>query len=418
MKNHNQSAVTMHPDTQAIHAGRINDEQFGSLATPLYQTSTFIFKDAEQGGQRFAGEEKGYIYTRLGNPTTRQLEQRLAVLEDMEDAAATATGMAAVSGALLANLQAGDHVIASQAIYGCSFALLNHQLTRYGIEVSFVDMTDHQAVEAAVQPNSKVIFLETPINPTLVVIDLEFIGNFAKRHDLLSIVDNTFLTPLLQQPVKFGIDIVVHSATKYLNGHGDVVAGIICSSAEMIENIKLTTLKDMGGTISPHDAWLILRGLKTLPVRMARHCSNAQQIAEFLQKQDKIKTVYYPGLAGHQGNQFIGKQMKQAGGVIAFELNGSLEDGKTFINQLNLFSIAVSLGDAESLIQHPASMTHSPYSPEERQQAGISDGLIRISVGLEDADDLIADLQAALDRLKIESILQTDLTETVAVAVS
>jgi methionine-gamma-lyase len=303
-------------------------------------------------------------------------------------------------------LQAGDHLIASKALYGCSYALINHQLAKFAIEVTFVDMTDHDAVENAVRDNTKLVFLETPINPNLIVIDLEFIAQFAQKHSLISIVDNTFLTPILQQPGKFGIDIVVHSATKYLNGHGDVVAGIVCGSAQMIENIKLTTLKDIGGTISPHDAWLILRGLKTLPIRMDRHCKNAQQIAEFLAKQSKIKQVFYPGLKSHQGHQFIGKQMSQAGGVIAFELNGSLEDGKQFINQMKLFSIAVSLGDAESLIQHPASMTHSPYTPQERAEAGISDGLIRISVGLEHVGDLIEDIAQSLDMLQVKEMIK------------
>jgi len=259
-------------ETKAIHAGRINDEQFGSLATPLYQTSTFIFENAQQGADRFAGEEEGFIYSRLGNPTTRQLEMRVAAMEGMEDAAATATGMGAVSGALLSYLQAGDHMIASKAIYGCSYALISHMLTRFGIEVTFVDMTDMDAFRHAIKTNTKLVFLETPINPNMVVLDLDAISNIAKQHDLISVVDNTFLTPILQQPGEFGIDIVVHSATKYLNGHGDVVAGIICGASEMINHIKMTVLKDIGATMSPHDAWLILRGIKTLPIRMAKCC--------------------------------------------------------------------------------------------------------------------------------------------------
>lgn len=389
-----------HIETQAIHSGRINDEQFGSLATPLYQTSTFIFDDAQQGADRFAGEADGYIYSRLGNPTTRQLEMRVAAMEGMEDAAATATGMGAVSGALLANLSCGDHLISSKAVYGCSFALMNHQLTRWGIEVSFVDMANPQEVAAAIKPNTKVIFLETPVNPNLEVYDLAAIGKIAQQHNIISIVDNTFLTPVLQQPKKYGIDIVVHSATKYLNGHGDVVAGIICGSTEMIMNIKMTVLKDIGATISPHDAWLIMRGLKTLPIRMERHCSNAQKLAEFLENHEKVSQVYYPGLKSHSGNRFIGEQMKAAGGVIAFEIASDLAGGSDFINRMKLFSIAVSLGDAESLIQHPASMTHSPYTQEERLAAGISDSLIRISVGLENVDDLIADLEQSLLLIK------------------
>jgi len=393
-----------HIETQAIHSGRINDEQFGSLATPLYQTSTFIFNDAQQGADRFAGEAEGYIYTRLGNPTTRQFEMRVAAMENMDDAAATATGMGAVSGALLANLECGDHIIASKAIYGCSYALINHQLRKFGIEVSFVDMTNPSNIETVIQENTKVIFLETPINPNLVVLDIEKIANIAKKHQILSIVDNTFLTPVLQQPGKFGIDIVVHSATKYLNGHGDVVAGIICGTNEMIMKIKMTILKDIGATISPHDAWLILRGIKTLPIRMERHCNNAQAIAEFLEAHEAVDQVYYPGLKSHPGNKFIGNQMKAAGGVIAFEIKSTLAGGADFINRMALFSIAVSLGDAESLIQHPASMTHSPYTQEERLEAGISDTLIRISVGLENVDDLISDLSQSLAEIKIVNI--------------
>jgi methionine-gamma-lyase len=395
-----------HIETQAIHSGRINDEQFGSLATPLYQTSTFIFKDAQQGADRFSGDAEGYIYTRLGNPTTRQLEMRVAAMENMEDGAATATGMGAVSGALLANLECGDHIISSKAIYGCSFALINHQLRKFGIEVSFVDMTDPSNIEKEIKENTKVIFLETPINPNLVVLDIEKIANIAKKHQILSIVDNTFLTPVLQQPGKYGIDIVVHSATKYLNGHGDVVAGIICGSSEMIMNIKMTALKDIGATISPHDAWLILRGIKTLPIRMERHCNNAQAIAEFLESHEAVSQVYYPGLKSHPGNKFIGNQMKAAGGVIAFEINADLAGGSDFINRMKLFSIAVSLGDAESLIQHPASMTHSPYSQEERLEAGISDSLIRISVGLENVEDLIEDLSQSLTEIKLKNTQQ------------
>lgn len=386
-------------ETQAIHAGRINDEQFGSLATPLYQTSTFIFDNAQQGADRFSGDAEGYIYSRLGNPTTRQLEMRVAAMECMDDAAATATGMAAVSAALLTNLQAGDHMISSKAVYGCSFALMNHMFKRFAIEVTFVDMTEPENINAAIKENTKLIFLETPINPNMLVLDLEKICAIAKRNNLISVVDNTFLTPVLQQPAKFGADIVVHSATKYLNGHGDVVAGIVCGSADMINEIKMTTLKDIGATMSPHDAWLIMRGLKTLPIRMERHCSNAQAVAEFLQQHPIVSQVYYPGLKSHSGNKFIGKQMKSAGGVIAFELDTCLAGGASFINDTQLFSIAVSLGDAESLIQHPASMTHSTYSPEELEEAGISDTLIRVSVGLENVEDIISDLAQALAKV-------------------
>ena len=386
-------------DSQCIHGPNHFDDPHGALTAPLYQTSTFHFKDAAQGAARFAGEEPGYIYTRLGNPTTRELEEKVARLEGMEDAAATATGMGAVSASVLSFLQQGDHMIASSALYGCSFALFAHMLPKFGIEVSFVDLTDEQALRDAVQENTKLLFAETPINPNMTVLDLTMLGEIAKQHEFLFVVDNTFMTPLLQKPVNYGADLIVHSATKYLNGHGDVVAGLVCGSKEHIELIKLTVLKDIGATISPHDAWLINRGLKTLALRVQRHCQSAQTVAEFLEAHPKVNKVYYPGLPSHPGYQFLGEQMKGAGGVIAFEINGSLEQGEQFINATELCTLAVSLGDPETLIQHPASMTHSPYTQEERLAAGISDGLIRISVGLEDVEDIIDDLKQAFDKI-------------------
>lgn len=384
--------------TQVIHGGH-EHEAFDALVTPLYQSATFVFESAQQGGERFAGNEPGYIYTRLGNPTTAELERKMAILEGAEAAAATASGMGAVSAALLANLQMGDHLVASNAVYGCTFALMTSQFARFGIEVSLVDFSSVTEIEAAIKSNTKVIFCETPVNPHLQVFDLAAIATIAKRHKLVSIVDNTFMTPLLQRPLDWGIDLVIHSATKYLNGHGDVIAGIVCGSDEQIHRVKYEILKDIGAVISPHDAWLILRGLKTLDVRLQRHCDSAQRVAEFLAEHPSITRVYYPGLASHQGHKFMGKQMKRAGGVIAFELAANLEEAMAFVGYLKLFSIAVSLGDAESLIQHPASMTHSPYTPEARAAAGIGDNLLRISIGLEDCDDIIADLNQALVRL-------------------
>lgn len=384
--------------TQVIHGGH-EREAFGALVTPLYQSATFVFESAQQGGERFAGNELGYIYTRLGNPTTAELERKMAILEGAEAAAATASGMGAVSAALLANLQMGDHLVASNAVYGCTYALMTTQFARFGIEVSLVDFSSLTEIEAAIKSNTKVIFCETPVNPHLQVFDLASIANIAKRHQLVSIVDNTFMSPLLQRPLDFGIDLVIHSATKYLNGHGDVIAGIVCGSEEQLHKVKYEILKDIGAVISPHDAWLILRGLKTLDVRLQRHCDSAQRVAEFLAEHPSITRVFYPGLKSHQGHKFIGQQMKRAGGVIAFELAANLEEAMAFVGYLKLFSIAVSLGDAESLIQHPASMTHSPYTPEARAAAGIGDNLLRISIGLEDCDDIIADLNQALARL-------------------
>ncbi len=384
-----------HLETNTIHAGKIKDTQFGALSTPIYQTSTYVFDNIQQGAARFMGEEEGFIYGRLGNPTVRELEMRMASLELTEDAAAFGSGMGAVSATLLANLKKGDHVVSSAALYGCTFALLNHKFADFGIEVTFVDMTNELAVRNAIKENTKVIYFETPINPNLVVIDIQMVADLAQEHNLISIVDNTFMSPALQNPAKFGIDLIIHSATKYLNGHGDVIAGITCGSAEQIQNIKLTTLKDMGAVISPNDAWLIIRGLKTLSVRVERHCSNAQTVAEYLDQHPRVKVVNYPGLPSHQGFPLIGKQMRSGGGVMAFEIDGCFDDAVEFMNSLKMCAIAVSLGDAESLIQHPASMTHSPYTPEERASAGISETLVRLSVGLEHVDDIIADLSQA-----------------------
>ncbi|RUO38262.1 methionine gamma-lyase [Aliidiomarina shirensis] len=391
------STSSMHPETMVIHGGDVPADEHGALVAPLYQSSTFVFPDAETGGRRFAGEEAGYMYSRLGNPTVNMLEKRVAALENMAAGAATATGMGAVSAATMAFLRAGDHVIASDCIYGCSFALFSHLFERFGIEVSFVDMTDSATLEAAFRENTRLVFLETPANPHLKLIDLAMVGSVCKRREnVRMVVDNTFMTPLLQKPVDFGADIVVHSATKYLNGHGDVVAGVITGNAEDIQLIKMTTLKDMGATISPHDAWLITRGLKTLAIRMERHCNNAEMVAEFLARHPSVADIYYPGFKQHPQHELVGSQMKHAGAVIAFELHAGYQAAVDFLNRLTMIKVAVSLGDAETLIQHPASMTHSPLSPEVRAQAGISDGLIRISVGLEHIDDIIGDLSQSL----------------------
>jgi len=398
-----------HLDTALIHyQGKLGNEH-GALVAPIYQTSTFSFENLEQGSKRFAGEDEGYIYTRLGNPTVRELERQMASLEGCEDAAATATGMGAVSAALLANLQAGDHVVAASAVYGCTFSLLNEQLPRYGIEVSFVDMADLTAVAGAMKPNTKVMFFETPVNPHLQVFDITALTKISRQHDVLSIVDNTFLTPMLQRPFTLGADIVVHSATKYLNGHGDVVAGIICGSQCQIDKIKGTILKDFGATMAPFDAWLISRGLKTLAIRMERHCQSALTIAKWLAKQEAVAKVYYPGLNIECGAKFLGTQMKAGGGLVAIELNANFEQTCAFVDMLSLFIIAVSLGDAESLVQHPSSMTHATYSEGERLNAGISDNLIRFSIGLEAPQDLINDLDHAFSVLSAGPAAQLDL---------
>lgn len=386
-----------HIETNTIHGGKTRQGEHGPLSTPIYQTSTFVFDSVQQGAERFAGEAQGHIYSRLGNPTVDELEARMALLEETDAAAAFGSGMGAVSAAVLGLLKQGDHLVTSHRLYGCTFALFNHQLPAFGIEVSFVDLADTQAVEAAIKPNTKVIYGETPINPCLSVTDLDAIAAIAKPRGITTIIDNTFMSPVLQKPALHGIDLVLHSATKFLNGHGDVVAGILCGPQALIDQIKMTTRKDMGAIISPHDAWLIIRGLKTLHLRVERHNQNALDIAKYLSEHPMVAKVDYPGLPSHPGYALLGKQMHGGGGVLAFELNGNFDQAVVFMNQLQMCKRAVSLGDAETLIQHPASMTHSTYEPEELAAAGIPRTLIRLAAGLEHVDDIIADLSQALD---------------------
>ncbi|CDA08972.1 MULTISPECIES: methionine gamma-lyase [Fusobacterium] len=386
--------------TTAIHAGTLKN-LYGTLAMPIYQTSTFIFDSAEQGGRRFALEEAGYIYTRLGNPTTTVLENKIAALEEGEAGIAMSSGMGAISSTLWTVLKAGDHVVTDKTLYGCTFALMNHGLTKFGVEVSFVDTSNLDEVKKAMKENTRVVYLETPANPNLKIVDLEGVCKVAHTNpNTLVIVDNTFATPYMQKPLKLGVDVVVHSATKYLNGHGDVIAGLVVTNKELADQIRFVGLKDMtGAVLGPQEAYYIIRGLKTFEIRMERHCKNARTIADFLNKHPKVEKVYYPGLESHPGYEIAKKQMKDFGAMISFELKGGFEAGKTLLNNLKLCSLAVSLGDTETLIQHPASMTHSPYTKEEREAAGITDGLVRLSVGLENVEDIIADLEQGLEKI-------------------
>ena len=384
-------------DTKIVHAGQHPDPSTGSLSTPIFQTSTFVFDNAEQGAARFALEEPGYIYTRLGNPTTDALEQKMAVLEDGEAALATASGISAITTALLTLCQQGDHIVSANAIYGCTHAFLSHSMPKFGITTSFVDATNIAELKAAIRPETKVVYIETPANPTLTLVDIEMVAGIAHQHGALLIVDNTFMSPYGQQPLRLGADIVVHSVTKYINGHGDVIGGVIVGKKDFIDQARYVGLKDItGGCMSPFNAWLTLRGVKTLGVRMERHSSNAMKIAQFLESHPAITHVYYPGLLAHPQYDLYKRQMTLPGGVISFEIAGGFESGRRMINAVKLCLLAVSLGDTETLIQHPASMTHSPVPPEERLKAGITDGMIRLSVGLEDPDDIIDDLQQAI----------------------
>lgn len=386
--------------TVSIHGGSCKNP-YGTLAVPIFQTSTFVFDSAEQGGKRFALEEPGYIYSRLGNPTTTVLEEKIAQLESGEAAVATSSGMGAISSVMWTILKAGDHIISDKTLYGCTFAFFSHGLSRFGIEVSFVDTADAEAVKKAMKSNTRAVYLETPANPNLKIVDIKAISEIAHTNpNTLVVVDNTFSTPYCQRPIELGADIVVHSATKYLNGHGDVIAGIVISRKDLVDQIRLIGIKDMTGSVlGPMEAYLIIRGMKTLEVRMKKHCENAIKVAEYLEAHNKVAEVYFPGLKSHPDYEIAAKQMDAFGGIMSFELKGGFEAGKILLNNLKLCSLAVSLGDTETLIQHPASMTHSPYTKEERMEAGITDGLVRLSVGLENIEDIITDLEYGLSKI-------------------
>ena len=387
--------------TKAIHGGVSKEKGYGSLSMPIYQTSTFVFETAEQGGRRFAGEEEGYIYSRLGNPTVSLLEEKIALLEGAEACVAFSSGMGAISSTLWSIAGAGKHIIADGTLYGCTFALLNHGMPRYGVEVDFIDTSDLDAVKAHLKENTCCVYLESPANPTLKIEDIEEVAKIAHEYnpEIKVVVDNTFATPVLQNPLALGADVVVHSATKYLNGHGDVIAGFSCGKADFMADVRLFGLKDMTGSVlGPQEAFLIMRGLKTLALRVPKHVENARMIAEYLESEPKRKKVYYPGLESHPGHEIAAKQMKDFGGMLSFEVE-SREAGAKLCNALELCTCAVSLGDAETLIEHPASMTHSPYTAEELAEAGIPEGLIRLAVGLEEGEEIIADLKQAFAKL-------------------
>lgn len=384
-------------ETALIHHGYTSEEHKGSLTPPLFQTSTFTFETAQQGEASFAGVDPSYIYSRLGNPTVKLFEERMAVLEGGEEALAFGSGMAAISATLIGFLKAGDHIICSNGLYGCTYGFLEVLEEKFMITHSFCDMETEDDVENKIRPNTKVIFVETPINPTMKLIDLKQVIRVAKRNGLLVVVDNTFCSPYLQRPLELGCDAVVHSATKYIGGHGDVVAGVtICKTKALAEKIR-PMRKDIGGIMAPFDAWLLLRGLKTLAVRMDRHCDNAEKIVSFLKNHDAVEGVWYPE------GELASRQMKRGGGVISFSVKGGKEETQAFINDLHFITIAVSLGDTETLIQHPATMTHAAIPAELRQEMGIYDNLIRLSVGLESWEDIVSDLEEALKKISTVS---------------
>lgn len=386
--------------TRQIHKGGHPDPHTGSLSMPIFQTSTFVMHNAQHGADLFNHQANGYIYTRLGNPNHVVVENKVADLEGGEAAIATASGMGAISATLMTLLSSGDHVVSGRVLYGCTFSLMRGPFKRFGIETSFVDVTDLEAIEAAIRPQTRMVYLETPTNPMLELADIAAVSEIAHRHGALVVVDNTFCTPYLQRPLELGADIVVHSATKYLNGHGDVIAGFVVADQETIDRIREQGLKDItGAVLGPFEAFLTLRGMKTLSYRMDAHCRNAQAVAEFLDAHPRVEKVIFPGLAAHPQYELARRQMFGPGGMVSFEVVGGHDAGVAVVDAVNLISIAVSLGDIESLIEHPASMTHSTYTPEELAAVGLSDGLLRLSVGLEDAEDIIADLDQALSAL-------------------
>ncbi|MBX7532108.1 methionine gamma-lyase [Qipengyuania sp. 1XM1-15A] len=383
--------------SRAIHHGYDPAENMGALTPPMHMASTFAFDSAEQGGAIFAGDQQGYFYSRISNPTLDLLEQRIATLEGAEAGVATASGMGAITAVMWSLLQAGDEIITDKTLYGCTFAFFRHGLAKFGVKVTHVDLTDPTALEAAMTDKVKVVYFETPANPNMRLVDIAAISEVAHKRRAQVVVDNTYATPALTRPVELGADIVVHSATKYLGGHGDLVGGLVAGSAETMQKVRLEGLKDMTGAVmSPFTATLVMRGLKTLALRMERHSKTALEVARWLEAQPQVAAVHYPGLESFGQAELASRQMALPGGMIAFDLAGGYDQGIRFMNRLGMITRAVSLGDAETLIQHPASMTHSTYTPEERAAHGIGEGLLRLSVGLEDAEDIFADLEQAL----------------------
>lgn len=386
-------------ETKAIHSGEHPDKEYGSVITPIYQTSIFAFENADIGAARFSGEDPGYKYTRLGNPTVRALEDKIADLEGAYAGLATSTGMSAVTTVYLAYLEAGAHILGTDCLYGPSRLVIEKYLSRFGVKYDFVDTSEIKNIIKHIKPNTKMIYLETPANPTMKITDIKKCAHLAHERGATLVVDNTAMSPYYQKPLELGADIVVHSMTKLLNGHTDVVAGMILSkNKEIHEKIK-GVLYYFGGTIDPHQAWLVLRGVKTLHLRAERAQENAIKLAAFLTKHPKIKWVKYPGLKSHPQYALAKKQMTGFGSLLCFELKGGLDAGKKLLNNVNICALAVSLGGIETLIQHPASMTHAAVPKKEREAAGITDGLIRLSVGCENYADLENDLKQALGRI-------------------
>lgn len=383
--------------TKLVHAG-FHGDPTGTVNVPIYQTSTFAFKDAAHGASLFAGDQDGFIYTRIGNPTIRALEDNVAELENGYGGIATSSGMGAVSTVFLSLLSANDHLISTDSVYGPSRGLVENYLSRFGVSGSFVNTSKLEDIRAAFRPQTRVLYVETPSNPAMLVTDIKAVAEMAHAHGCLLVVDNTFASPYLQKPLDLGADVVLHSVTKFLNGHADIVGGVIVAKTEDLYKRIRPLMVNFGCNMDPHQAFLVLRGIKTLGIRVERAQQNAMVIARWLEKHSKVAWVRYLGLESHPQHELAKRQMSGFGSMISFELKGGIEAGRRVMNSVRLATLAVSLGGVETLIEHPASMTHAGMARENRETAGITDGLVRYSVGIEDVEDLISDLEQALDK--------------------
>jgi methionine-gamma-lyase len=385
-------------NTRMVHAGAVKD-LYGSAVTPIYQTSTFAFDNAQTGADRFAGRSDGFIYTRIGNPTIRALEQNIAALENGAGAVATASGMGAVTVVYMTLLAQGAHLVSTGSVYGPSRGLIEKQFSRFGVQYSYVDTSDLENVRAAIRPSTKVVYLESPSNPAMLVTDIRAVSDLAHEHGCLVVVDNTFASPLLQKPLDLGADVVLHSVTKFINGHADVVGGVIVAKDPGVCAQLRAMMIILGCNMDPHQAFLVSRGVKTLSLRVERAQQNAMRIARWLEAHPKVEWVRYVGLESHPQHELVKRQMSGFGSMISFELKGGYEAGRNLMDNVRLATLAVSLGGVETLIEHPASMTHAGMSQADRQEGGITDGLVRYSVGIEDVEDLIADLDQAIAKV-------------------
>ncbi len=382
-------------ETRAVRAGQVRTGE-GEQSEPIFPTSSFTFESAAQAAARFSGEEPGNIYSRFTNPTVRTFEQRLAALEGGERCVATSSGMAAILSTCMGLLKAGDHIVSSRAVFGTTSVLFNNYMARFGVQTTFVPLTDLAAWAQAIRPETRLLFLETPSNPLTEVADIAALADLAHAHNCLLVVDNCFCTPALQQPLRFGADIVIHSATKYIDGQGRCIGGAVVGSEAVVGGDVYGFLRTAGPTMSPFNAWVFLKGLETLKLRMDAHSASALEVARWLEGQPGVRRVHYPGLASHPQHELAGRQQRAYGGIVSFEIEGGREEAWRFIDATRLLSITANLGDAKSTITHPATTTHGRLSQEQRAAAGITDGFIRVAVGLEDVNDIIMDLDRGL----------------------